>query len=116
AGSWAGGPAMPVKAPILKALPALAASDWEVEAGARLWFGTGRVDAPNPLFGFTNNLRSRIVFTDLDALSGETFARVDHSSGFFVKGFLGAGGSTRGKMKEENTPAGGTPDSKNSPT
>jgi opacity protein-like surface antigen len=47
-------------------------------------------------------LTSRVVYSDLDAYSGETFARVDHSSGFFVKGFLGAGGITSGKQNDED--------------
>jgi Omptin family len=52
-------------------------------------------------------LASRLTFKDLDAISGEAFARVDHASGFFVKGFLGAGGVGRGKMYDEDFPAGG---------
>jgi hypothetical protein len=50
---------------------------------------------------------SRITFSGLDAFSGETFARADHSSGFFVRGVLGAGAVTTGKQNDEDFPAEG---------
>jgi opacity protein-like surface antigen len=103
-------PFMPVKASVLKA-PPLIASEWEVETGARVWFSSGRIGAPNPLFNLnpppTLTLASRLTYKDLNGFSGETFARVDHSSGVFVKGFLGAGAITSGKLLDEDFPAGG---------
>jgi opacity protein-like surface antigen len=110
-------PAAPGKTPILKAPPAVvAASDWEVELGARAMFSSGKLGVPDPLLnnpsatscvpsGMTC-LASRLVYSDLDAVSVETFARVDHSSGLFAKGFLGAGGitDTRGKLNDEDFP------------
>ena len=51
------------------------------------------------------NLVSRLIYGGLDALSGETFARADHASGFFVKGYLGAGGIVSGHMNDEDFPA-----------
>jgi opacity protein-like surface antigen len=95
---------MPVKAPLSKA-PALIGSDWEVETGARLWFSTGTIGAPQPLLNSPEILASRLTYKDQDAVSGETFARVDHASGWFVKGFLGAGKITRGNMYDEDFPA-----------
>jgi opacity protein-like surface antigen len=103
----AGGARMPVKAPIIKA-PTLITSDWEFDVGARMWFGSGNVGAPQPLLGILSHptIRSRLIYSDLDAYSGETFARVDHSSGLFVKGFMGAGAITRGNLNDEDFPAG----------
>lgn len=69
-----------------------ALSDWTIEAGTRVWFSTG-VDGEGPLFNSEPfRLSSRLIYSGLDAVSGETFARVDHVSGFFAKGHLGAGG------------------------
>jgi opacity protein-like surface antigen len=95
-------PIMPLKAPVWKAPPPLN-TDWEVETGARLWFSSGR-DGEGPLFSPSLSLISRLVYGGLDALSGETFARVDHASGFFVKGSLGAGGSNNGHLNDEDFP------------
>src|SRR5262249_41069654 len=103
---WVSSTAMPVKAPVLKAPPRVA-SDWEVETGARLWLSSGSTGSPNPLVNQPPTpaiVVSRLIYKDLDAISGETFARVDHSSGLFVKGFLGAGGITGGKLNDEDFP------------
>ena len=81
------------------------ASDWEVETGARLWLSSDKLCAPQPLLNNPDILTSRLTFGGLDAISGETFARVDHASGFFVKGFLGAGGIGRGTLNDEDFPA-----------
>ena len=96
-------PIMPLKAPAWK--PPLF-TDWEVEVGARLSLSNG-VDGEGPLFsnGTPNALLSRLIYSGLDALSGETFARVDHASGFFAKGYLGAGGIDNGHLNDEDFPA-----------
>ena len=99
---------LPVRAPVFDAL-SLNISDWEVEAGSRIWFSSGRIGAPQPLLNFPTNstLASRLTFTGLNAASGEVFARADQSSGFFVKGLLGAGGIGRGNLNDEDFPAAG---------
>jgi opacity protein-like surface antigen len=95
--------------------PAFAMSNWEFDAGSRTWLSTGTIGAPQPLIdtghaiGLNGNrLASRLIYGDLDALSGETYARVDHASGWFVKGFLGAGGIFDGKLNDEDFPTGPT--------
>ena len=93
---------MPAKMPVWQT-PALS-TDWEVEAGARVWFSSGTIGAPQPLLDSTGALASRITFEGQDAVSGETFARIDHASGVFVKGFLGAGAINRGTMNDEDFP------------
>jgi opacity protein-like surface antigen len=100
--------AMPVKAAVLNA-PSLDLSNWALEAGSRAWFSSGRIGAPQPLFGFVGTpsvLLSRLTFSGLDGITGETFARLDHSSGLFVKGFLGAGAINRGSLNDEDFPGG----------
>lgn len=111
-----GGPDLPSgDSPILpfKALPFKATSpaysDWEVDVGTRTWFSTGKYGAPQPLIPttalFGTVLASRIIFSNLNALSGEVFGRVDHASGFFVKGYLGAGAIGSGGSNDEDFPA-----------
>jgi outer membrane protease len=53
-------------------------------------------------------LASRLIFGGLDAVSGEVFARLNHRSGFFVKGYLGAGKINNGHLNDEDFPAGPT--------
>ena len=110
---WIAGPVSRV-APTLKAPPAaVAASDWEVEVGARTMFSSGRLGVPDPYLNNANPfscpsgstcLAARLIYSQLDAISAETFARVDHSTGLFVKGFLGGGGITRGNLNDEDFP------------
>jgi opacity protein-like surface antigen len=101
--------------PFLPATP----SNWEFDAGSRFWFSSGKIGAPQPLLGFgpaPSQLISRLTYTDLNAYSGETFARADHASGFFIKGFVGAGGITRGNLIDEDFPGfGGAYSSTTSP-
>ncbi|WOH64017.1 outer membrane protein [Bradyrhizobium sp. BWA-3-5] len=78
--------------------------DWTIEAGTRAWFSTG-VDGEGPLFNTPPfALASRLIYSGL-AVSGETFARVDHVSGSFAKGHLGAGGIINGQHNNEDFPA-----------
>ena len=91
-------------APVPLAAPLLAM--WEIETGARLWFSSGKLGAPQPLLNVPGHLvASRLIYANLNGFSGETFARVDHSSGVFVKGYLGAGGFGNGKLDDEDFPA-----------
>jgi opacity protein-like surface antigen len=94
---------LPAKMPVWHA-PAVS-TDWEVEAGARAWFSSGTIGAPQPLLSINGALVSRITFAGQDAVSGETFVRIDHASGVFVKGFIGAGAINRGTMNDEDFPA-----------
>ena len=86
-----------------------ARSDWEFNVGARTWFSSGTVGAPQALLGappLPSSIISRLTYEKVQALSGETFARVDHRSGPFVKGFIGAGGVSRGTLVDEDFPGG----------
>ena len=95
--------------PTLVPWPAKAArSDWEFDIGARTWFSSGTVGAPQALLAFPplpSSINSRLTYEHVQALSGETFARLDHRSGLFVKGFVGAGGITSGTLVDEDFPA-----------
>jgi hypothetical protein len=85
------------------------ASNWEFDVGARAFFSNGLDGESNPLGGTPTNpintVVSRLLWSNLNSLAGETYARVDHSSGFFVKGYLGAGGLFNGVLHDEDFPA-----------
>jgi len=96
-------PVESVRPPLLNPRPV---SQWEVEVGGRYWFSSGRMR--KDVFGFTgvsdNVFLSRLTWTGLSAWSPEIFGRVDHLSGFFVKGFVGGGDITTGNLQDEDFP------------
>ncbi len=94
------GVTMPVKA------PPLIVNGWAVEFGARYWYSTGRfqkdvapgvIGAQNPTFEV-----SRLTWDNLNSHAGEMFGRVDTPINVFVKGFVGAGGISSGKINDED--------------
>lgn len=90
-------PGMPVKA------PPLALSPWVIEAGARYFFSSGRT---RYLLGdpfVPDQINSQLTYKNLGSHAGEMFARLEHNSGFFAKGFLGAG-TVSGSINDEDFP------------
>lgn len=76
------------------------APGWEIDAGARFWYSSGRYQTSN---GPTPNmLLSRLSYNGVTGQSGELFLRVDTPFDVFVKGFVGGGGLSRGKMYDED--------------
>lgn len=84
--------------------------NWQQEIGARFFVSSGTVGAPQPLLNTNtinngNILVSRLTFSSLTSISEEMFARIDHKSGLFVKGYLGAGSILNGHLNDEDFPA-----------
>jgi opacity protein-like surface antigen len=73
-------------------------SGWQLDAGGRYWYSTGSSSNTSGAGGVV----SRLPYTTLTGQSGEFFARIDTPSKMFVKGFVGAGGITNGKMNDED--------------
>jgi hypothetical protein len=83
------------------------AAGWEVEGGARYWYSSGRfqkdwanagnIDPQNP----TLNI-SRLTWDNLTGNSGELFARLESPWNIFVKGFVGGGSVSGGKINDED--------------
>jgi hypothetical protein len=74
---------------------------WTGEFGGRYWLGFGRNQLD--LYDTTGSiLLSRLTYTGLQSNAGEAFGRVDHISGFFVKGFAGGGAITTGNLQDED--------------
>ena len=72
------------------------------EFGGRYWYSTGRI-AYN-YYGDTTSafLVSRLTYDQLTANSGELYFRGDVSWGLFVKGFIGAGSVSGGRLIDED--------------
>jgi opacity protein-like surface antigen len=82
--------------------------DLQVDLGVRSWFSTGKT-AKN-LYGTSGSaLVSRLTYSNLAGYSGETFARVDHRTGAFAKGYVGMSGIGSGNLKDEDFPPGISP-------
>ncbi len=83
-------------------------ANWEQEIGARFFVSSGTAGAPQPLLNTSNignTLASRLTFSSLTSISEEIFARIDHQSGLFVKGYLGSGSVLNGSLNDEDFPA-----------
>jgi opacity protein-like surface antigen len=92
------------KAPILKAPVPVAAAGWEIEVGARYWVSSGRFQKDLGADTTPANaivLGSRLTYVS-QAGSGEVFGRIDAPSNLFVKGFVGGGALTRGRLNDED--------------
>ncbi len=71
----------------------------EWEAGTRYWYSTGRYTKDLYNGAGTTQL-SKLVYGDLDADSAEGYFRADIARSFFVKGVVGGGSVTGGKMND----------------
>jgi hypothetical protein len=86
-------------------LPPPPIPQWTSEFGGRYWFSSGWTQLD--LYGITgvdDRLLSRLTWSDLQAHSGEAFGRIEHLSGFFLKGFAGGGAITTGNLRDEDFP------------
>jgi hypothetical protein len=92
---------LPVKAPPVAAPISL----WEFEVGGRYFYSVGRMRYTLGDPFVAGQINSQLTYRDMQSHAGEGFARIDHSSGFFLKGFLGAGNIFNGKLNDEDFPA-----------
>jgi hypothetical protein len=73
------------------------------EFGLRYWFSMG--ETAKNLYNIAGNaMVSRLTYDGLQGHSGEIFGRVDHASGFYMKGYVGAGILNRGQLNDEDFP------------
>jgi len=79
------------------------ASGWAFEPGARYWYSSGRFQKDLPSGNTSStSLISRLTYDDLTANSGELFARLDTPWNIFLKGNIGLGRISGGKMNDED--------------
>lgn len=103
------GVAVAADLPVKAVAPAAPVSMWEVEVGGRYWYSSGRMryTLGDPFTAGQTN--SQLTYKGLDSHGGEGFARFDHSSGFFLKGFLGGGKLSKGTLIDEDYPPAAVP-------
>jgi opacity protein-like surface antigen len=87
----------------LKAPPQPVAAGWEIEAGARYMFSSGREQwgqafAATPTW-FSS---SKLTWSDLNTNSAELFGRVDSPWNIFLNGFIGVGSTFSGGQTDED--------------
>lgn len=96
----------PKKGPIYRGPVTAWAAGWEVEGGARYWYSSGRFQkdmAPGNIGPQNPTLNiSRLTWDNLTGNSGELFARIDSPWNIFVKGFVGGGSVSGGKINDED--------------
>ena len=80
-------------------------AQWESEIGGRYWYSVGRTE--KDLFGFP----VARPFFSLGSptqicrhIPAKLFGRLEHLSGFFIKGFAGGGAITGGMLQDEDFP------------
>ncbi len=90
------------KAPVMAAWSA----GWEVEGGFRYWYSSGRFQkdiAPGNIGPQNPTLQvSRLTWDNMTGNSAEMFLRVDAPSNWFVKGIVGGGKLSGGKINDED--------------
>ena len=77
----------------VKARPAPILPGWEVDAGTRYWYSSGKEKNTSG----DGILTSQLTYSNLTGQSGEFFARVDTPWRVFVKGYVGSGALTGGQ-------------------
>lgn len=77
----------------------------EIDVGVRYWYSMGKTQ--KTLYDGTGDLRlSRLTWDDQDGHSGEAYFNIEQSS-WFLKGYIGAGVFSGGKMRDEDFPSPG---------
>jgi opacity protein-like surface antigen len=100
---WDAVPASPLGVPV-KAMAASLPVGTEIEIGGRVWYSFGRFqkDLSASLSPVVQDpLVSRLTYTS-ETASGEVFGRIDTASNIVIKGFVGGGALSRGKMRDED--------------
>jgi hypothetical protein len=83
---------------MVKARPLPAPLGWDLDAGVRYWYSTGKVKTTTG----ADTLNSQLTYDNMTGHSGEVFARLDTPSNVFAKGLIGGGAITSGKMNDED--------------
>ena len=79
-------------------------SEWSAEVGKRYWYSSGKSRKDLYSESINSQLNSRLTYGPSTGHSLEAFARFDHRSGLFVKGFLGFGALVNGNLQDEDFP------------
>ena len=98
AAAWNSSPGYNLAAMPVKARPLPALTGWELDAGVRYWYSSGRSKNTTG----SGSITSQLTYDNMRGNSGEVFARLDTPLQVFVKGFGGRGIISSGKMTDED--------------
>jgi outer membrane protease len=89
--------------PITKAAQTIVVPAFEGEMGLRYWMNFG--ETAKNLYNIPGTaMVSRLTYDGLVGHAVEMFGRVDHTSGFYLKGYAGIGIVNRGQLNDEDFP------------
>jgi opacity protein-like surface antigen len=106
---WAGWPTASYPVKTVHQARTIWTPGWDVELGARYWHSSGRFQkdlGADTTPATANVLNSRLTY-DSTANSGELFGRVETPLSIFVKGFVGGGNLSGGRLNDEDWLLGG---------
>jgi opacity protein-like surface antigen len=79
------------------------APGWAFEGGGRYWYSWGRFQKDMPAGpGSNQSLISRLTYDNMTGNTGEFFGRVDTPVNVFLKGYVGGGSVSSGRMNDED--------------
>lgn len=79
-------------------------SDWVMDTGLRYWFSNGKSQQDLYSNHPATQVNSRLIYGDMNGHAAETFARLDHRNGIFIKGNFGLGTLSNGRLIDEDMP------------
>jgi outer membrane protease len=89
--------------PVTKAAQTIVVPAFEGEFGLRYWMNFG--ETAKNLYNIPGTaMVSRLTYDGLVGHAVEAFGRVDHTSGFYLKGYAGIGIVNRGQLNDEDFP------------
>lgn len=89
--------------PVTKAAQVIVVPAFEGEFGLRYWMNFG--ETAKNLYNIPGTaMVSRLTYDGLVGHAVEAFGRVDHTSGFYLKGYVGIGIVNRGQLNDEDFP------------
>ena len=84
-----------------KAAPVIVVPAFQGEFGLRYWMNFG--ETAKNLYNIAGNaMVSRLTYDGLQGHAIEAYGRVDHTSGFYMKGYAGIGIVNRGNLNDED--------------
>lgn len=78
-------------------------SSFQGELGLRYWFSWAKT-AKDLYNTAGSSMVSRLTYDGMNGHAAEAFGRIDHSSGFYTKGYLGGALMFNGQLKDEDFP------------
>lgn len=83
----------------------LVPAGWTAEIGGRYFASRGRIQKDLMAPDAPSRINSRLIYANSTAHAVETFFRLQHESGLFLKGYAGLGSQFGGSLNDEDFPS-----------